>query len=208
MDGWVVARRGQTILGRVVVAKKAGRIKGTSELGVELNRMILVDGQQVAIRSQLMQISGDTSKGRDATAVGTTTGVGAVIGAASADYYHEGTGAAVGAGVGAAVGLAGILLTRGHPTVVPPETSLTFEVRTPITVSTANSGPAFRPVEPGDYAPSDNGRLQRRPRMARSPYGHPSPFYYSYYGPWGYPGPFFIGYSYFGGRFGHHRWHR
>jgi hypothetical protein len=201
VNGWVIARRGQTILGRVVVARKAGRIKGTSELGLELNRMILVDGQQVGIRSQLMQISGDTSKGRDAQAIGTTTGMGAAIGGVA----NGGEGAGIGAAIGAGAGLAGILLTRGHPTVVPPESTLTFEVQTPIAVSTTNSGPAFRPVAPGDYSPSDNGRLQRRPRLARSPYGPPLPYYYSYFGPWGYPGPFFVGYSYFGGGFGHRR---
>ena len=30
VDGWVVARRGQTVLGRIAIAPTAGRIKGTS----------------------------------------------------------------------------------------------------------------------------------------------------------------------------------
>ena len=30
VDGWVVARRGQTVLGRVAVAQKAGRVQGVS----------------------------------------------------------------------------------------------------------------------------------------------------------------------------------
>jgi hypothetical protein len=200
VDGWVVARRGQTVMGRVAMAQKAGRIKGTSRLAVEINKLILVDGQQVAIHTQLLQASGDTSKGRDAQAVGTTTGMGAAIGGVA----NGGEGAGIGAGIGAAAGLAGVLLTRGHPTVIPPETTLTFELSTPIAISTSNSGPAFRPVVPQDYGPADRDRLQRRPgRYAQRPYG-PSPYYYSWFGPWGYPGPFFVGFTYFGGH-GRHR---
>ena len=74
VNGWVVARRGQTVMGRVVVAKKAGRIKGTSQLGVELSELVLVDGQQLPIHSQLLRHSGRTSKGRDTQTAATTTG--------------------------------------------------------------------------------------------------------------------------------------
>jgi hypothetical protein len=202
VDGWVVARRGQTVLGRVAVAKKAGRIKGVSELGVELSFLVLVDGQQLPVRTQLIQDTAGTSKGRDASAVGTTTGVGAVIGAAA----NGGEGAAIGAGAGAAVGLVGVLLTRGRPTILPPETSLTFQLQASLTISTARSRIAFRPVNPQDYGPS---KLERRPHLAGAPYP-PPPYYYGgpYYPyPYYYPGPFFVGF--YGRGFGHHglrRW--
>ena len=61
-DGWVVSRRGQTVLGRVTAAQKAGRVKGVSELGLELSELILVDGHQVSIRTQPGQYSGNTSR--------------------------------------------------------------------------------------------------------------------------------------------------
>jgi hypothetical protein len=205
VDGWVVARRGQTILGRIAVAQKAGRVKGTSQLGIELTKLILVDGQQMSIHTQLMQMSGDTSKGRDAEAAGTTTGMGAAIGAAA----NGGEGAAIGAGIGAAAGIAGVLLTRGRPTVIPPETSLTFELETPIAISTARSGPAFRAVEPADYSPRE-GRLQRRPHLAMAPFAPygPGPYYNPWFGPWGYPAPFYFGFNYFGGRRHFHNFRR
>jgi hypothetical protein len=198
VDGWVVARRGQTVLGRVAVAQKAGRVKGVSQLGVELSKVILVDGQQLAIRSQLLKTSGGTSKGRDAEAAGTATAVGAAIGGTA----HGGEGAGMGAAIGAGAGLAGVLLTRGRPTVIPPETSLTFQLQYPITISTARSGPAFRQVVPEDYNP---GTLRRRSEnLAGVPYGPPPPYYYSpWYGLWGYPGPLFIGFYGYGGGFRH-----
>jgi hypothetical protein len=51
-NGFVVARRGQIISGRVVDAVKAGRVKGTSRLSFELTDLTLVDGQQVPVRTQ------------------------------------------------------------------------------------------------------------------------------------------------------------
>lgn len=201
VDGWVVARRGQTVLGRVVTAQKAGRIKGVSQLGIELSQLVLVDGQQMPIRTQLMQTSGGTSKGRDAQAVGTTTGIGAIIGAAA----DGGKGAAIGVGAGAAAGLAGVLLTRGRATVIPPETSLTFQLEFPVTFTTQRSSPAFRPVNQEDY---DGGRNLRRrtDHFAVPPERHPTLVPYGYH-PWGYyPGPSFFGFSYY--HFGGHRHRR
>jgi hypothetical protein len=200
-DGWVVARHGQTVIGRVAVAKKAGRVKGVSQLGVELSRLILVDGQQLPIHTQLMETFGGTSKGADAEAVGTTTAIGAAIGAAA----HGGEGAGIGAAIGAGAGLAGVLLTRGRPTVLPPETMLTFELQSPVTFSTARSQVAFRPVTQADYNQPAPGLRRRTGHFAPPPY--PPPYYFSdFYYPWGgyfYPGPIFIGYYGFGGGFHH-----
>ncbi len=200
-DGWVVARRGQTVLGRVVTARKAGRIKGTSELGVELGQLVLVDGQQIPIRTQLMQTSAGTAHREEATAVGSSAGLGAIIGAAT----DGGRGAAIGAAAGAGAGLAGILLTRGRPTEIPPETLLTFQLEYPLRISTTRSYVAFRPVAPEDY----EGRrtLQRRTEnFAVAPPRRPPPYWGGYY-PWGhyYPAPVFVGVYHLSRRH-HRRW--
>jgi hypothetical protein len=203
VDGIIVADRGQVIQGRVSEAQKAGRTEGTSRLGLELTDITLVDGHQAPIRTQLVSRNGSTSVGRDAAAIGTTTALGAMIGAAAG----WGRGAAIGAGAGAAAGIAGVMLTRGNPTVVYPEQVLTFQLDTPVTVSTEHAPQAFRDVGPGDYQqPNDEPRMQRRP---------PPPAYYGpgygpgYYGyPYGYPyyyGPS-IGFSFGYGRFHGRRW--
>jgi len=83
-DGFVIARRGQTVAGRVAEAQKAGRRKGTSRLGLELSELSLVDGRQIPVVTQLMEYTGGTSKGRDATAIAGTTALGAAIGGAVA----------------------------------------------------------------------------------------------------------------------------
>ncbi len=73
VNGWVVARRGQTIVGKVKDVRKAGRVKGTSELGVELTDLTVVDGNQGPILTELWKGSGGTSHGQDAATIGTTT---------------------------------------------------------------------------------------------------------------------------------------
>src|ERR1039457_6152621 len=124
VDGVVVAQRGQSVMGRVAEAVKAGRAAGTSHLALQLTGLTLADGTQANIQSQMVDRNGPTSVGRDVAAVATTTGLGAAVG--------WGRGAAIGAGAGAVVGLAGVLLTRGQPTVVYPETLLTFRINTPV----------------------------------------------------------------------------
>jgi len=190
VSGWVVARRGETIIGKVKDVRKAGRIKGTSELGVELTDITIVDGRQLPILTELWKGSGGTSHGQDAGTIATTTGVGAAVGAA-ADW---GRGAAIGAGAGAAAGIAAVLLTRGRPTIVEPETLLTFRLVDPVKIDTTQSQQAFLPVTQQDF---DSGRLGHRggPRVAG---GYPGPYGYpcGYYGPC-YPYPVFG--AYYGG---------
>src|SRR5580765_5315905 len=46
VDGVVVANRNQTVMGRVAEARKAGRVEGTSRLGLQITGITLADGNQ------------------------------------------------------------------------------------------------------------------------------------------------------------------
>jgi len=190
-NGWVVAVRGQIVTGRVALAKKAGRVSGVSQLGVELSELTLVDGQVLPVRTQLLQSSAGTSNGRDAAAVATTTGIGAAIGAAA----EGGEGAAIGAGAGAVAGIIGVLTTRGKPTVIPPEALLTFRLEVPLNISTERSQIAFQPVRPSDYRGDQDAYANPRHRVVPAP-PYPRPYYY-------YPDPWFGWGSYPGLNFGY-----
>jgi hypothetical protein len=210
VDGVVVAQRGQSVMGRVAEAVKAGRAAGTSHLALQLTGLTLADGTQANVQSQLVTRNGETSVGRDVGAVATTTAAGAAIGAA-ADW---GRGAAIGAGAGATAGIIGVLLTRGHPTVVYPETLLTFRVDTPVNVDLTRAPQAFRYVGPDEYDHPMQTTVARRPppRSWYSPYPYYGgyPYYYGGY-PYGYGYPyaygpsFGIGIGIRGGRWGR-RW--
>jgi hypothetical protein len=186
VDGVVVAQRGQTVMGRVAEAEKAGRAKGVSHLALQLTGLNLADGTQANIQSHVVTRNGETSVGRDVAAVGTTTAVGAGVGAVAAG----GMGAGIGAGAGAVAGLAGVLLTRGHPTVVYPETVLTFQLETPVTVDLTRAPQAFRFVGPDDYNHGGPTTTVVR-RAPATVYGGPGfyggydPYYYGY--GYGYP---------------------
>jgi len=204
-NGFVVARRGQIVTGRVVVAQKAGHGK-PSQLGVQLIELTLVDGQILPVNTELTRsyASSNAPPGRTAATVGTTTILGTIIGAAAGG----GTGAAIGAGLGATTGAAIVLSTRGNPTVLRPEALLTFRLDAPLQISTQQSQVAFEPVRQSDYPRGQDQDLYARPRPGRvsGPYG-PSggPAYYTpypyWYGGGYYPFVPYVGfYGYYGGR--------
>jgi hypothetical protein len=200
-DGLLLARRGQTVMGVVSEAKKAGRVQGTSRLGLELTAIGLADGRQLQVKTSLVNRQGNTSYGRDAAAIGATTATGAAIGAA----VNGGVGAGVGAAAGVVASTIGVLLTRGKPTMVYPETPLTFQLQAPLTITNADY--AFQPASQRDY----ETRVAQGP-PPRPGYGPPPPYYYGYPPYYGYPYPYlygpslYFGYGYYGGfhRFG--RW--
>jgi len=207
VDGVVVAQRGQTVYGRVAQAEK---IKGVSHLGVELTGITLADGEQVSIHSQLVSRQGGmTPPGAQAGTIVGTTAAGTAVGAIAAG----GTGAAAGAGIGAAAGIIGVLVTRNHPSVIYPETALTFQTQSPITIATAAAPGAFRFVGPEDYQRPANTQaaprtVVRGPAYGYSPYAY-DPYWYGYgWGPyypyWG-PSLYFGGYWGGGFRGGFHR---
>jgi hypothetical protein len=174
-NGRIIARRGQTVSGVISEAQKAGRVKGVSRLGLELTEIGLADGRQVQVKTRLMERRGETSYGRDAAAIGTTTAAGAAIGAA---VIFDRV-AIAGRNSDVVASTVGVLLTRGRATVVYPEQPLTFRLETSISVDPYDE--AFQYVSQEDYD-------QRPPhRVAQRPYGPPPPYYgypYPYYGGW------------------------
>lgn len=202
VDGWVVARRGQSETGRVSLVKKA-RGSGTSKLGLDLNTLTFVDGQQIPIQTQLIQNTAGSSEGHNAAVVGSTAGIGAVIGAIAGG----GTGAAVGAIAGGAAGIIGVNSAPGRPATVPPESVLSFRLQTSVTISTDKSQLAFHPVSQTDY--DSRAPVNRAPRLngpagpgypAPPPYYFGNPYAYAYPYPYGYyPAPFGLGFGFYGG---------
>jgi hypothetical protein len=205
----LIARRGETVRGVVTEAQKAGRVSGVSHLKLELTEIQLADGRQVQVKTRMIDRRGNTSYGRDAAAIGTTTAVGAAIGAG----VNGGVGAGVGAAAGLVVSTIGVMLTRGRPTIVGPETPLTFSMETPLALDNSQQTLLFASQQ--DYN-AGYGRPPMRPGYgsAYGPgYAAPPPYYGAYYAPaygYGYP---YSPYGYwgpsvyfgFGGRWGYGR---
>jgi hypothetical protein len=130
VDGIAVVPRGTDIYVRLASSKKAGRLKGKSELHLELLKMEF-QGRSYSLYSSTYTVTG-TSKGKEtAKKVGGGAAIGAIIGAIAG----AGAGAAIGAGVGAGTGAVMTTLTKGKQVKIPSEAMLDFELEQPVTVT-------------------------------------------------------------------------
>jgi len=141
VDGRLVIPTGSTVIGTVTESKRAGRVKGTSELNLEFQSLTLRNGVARDLRSRPSsvdgqnvdrtegRINGESNKGGDTATVAKTTAggtiAGTVIGGATG---HTGMGAGVGAAAGAAAGLATIFGSRGKDVTLPRGTTMEMVV--------------------------------------------------------------------------------
>ena len=125
-----MARKGTDVYGRLAEAKEAGHLSGSSELQLELTRMV-ISGQDYPVVSSDYTLKG---KGRGANTA-EKVGGGAVLGAIIGGIAGGGKGAAIGAGAGSAAGAGVQVLTRGQQVKVPSETLLEFRLQQPVTVT-------------------------------------------------------------------------
>ena len=119
---------GATVDGRVTRVKRAGKVKGTSELQLEFESIHMPDGSTSGFKADVVELvdmghrddagtvdSEGGVKGRsttkdDISRVGASTGIGAIIGA----VVGGGKGAAIGAAIGGAVGTTSVFTKRGQ----------------------------------------------------------------------------------------------
>jgi hypothetical protein len=125
-----IVPKGTDVYLALVQAKSAGKIKGQSELHVELDHMEL-NGKSYPMRSSVVQQTGSSRGKQTAKRVGIGAGIGAAIGAIAGG----GKGAAIGAGVGAGSGAAVQIFTKGQQVVIPSETALSFELQEPVSIT-------------------------------------------------------------------------
>ena len=130
VNGTLVARKGTDVYGRLANAKGAGRLAGSSELQLELTRMV-INGQDYPVVSSDYTMKGKGRGANTAEKVGGGAALGAIIGAIAGG----GKGAAIGAGAGSAAGAGVNVVTRGQQVKVPSETLLEFRLQQPVTVT-------------------------------------------------------------------------
>jgi hypothetical protein len=122
-----VAPTGSKVDGRVVEVDKGGRIKGKANLTIELTSLTIGDGRKVEIVTSPVNTEADANKKKDAAKVGIGAGAGAAVGAIAGGGQGAAIGALVGGGAGAVM--------RGEAAVIPAETLIGFELRSPITIT-------------------------------------------------------------------------
>jgi hypothetical protein len=124
-EGNVVIPRGSNAQVVIKSATKGGKIKGASDLVLDM-KSVSIEGQQYRLDTADL-----TQKGRDGIGINKRTGEfaggGAAIGAIIGAIAGGGKGAAIGAGAGAGAGTVGQIVTKGS-IKIPAETILTFKL--------------------------------------------------------------------------------
>jgi len=125
---------GSYVQGEILEAKRPGKVKGTGEIRLRLDTMVLPNGYTVDFNAiptnagtgandptdKEGKIHGDSDKGRDVGTIAGTAGTGAIIGAVTSGAKGPG----IGSGIGGAVGVAAVLLTRGPELELPRGTTV------------------------------------------------------------------------------------
>ena len=134
-DGNVVIPRESNAQIVIKSASKGGKIRGASDLVLDL-KSITVEGQEYLVSTTDLQQQGKSGFGLNKR-TGEYTGGGAAIGAIIGAIAGGGKGAAIGAGAGAGGGALTQVLTKGGAIQVPAETVLTFKLDMPVRVVAA-----------------------------------------------------------------------
>jgi hypothetical protein len=130
LHGHTVIPAGSTVTGKIVQAKQGGKIKGGSELALQL-ATVHVHGVSYPITTD--QYSQEAKgKGKRTTAMGAGgAGLGAVIGGIAGG----GKGAAIGAVAGGGAGVAGSAMTGNKELTIPAESVLSFTLSQALKIS-------------------------------------------------------------------------
>ena len=134
MNDETVIPSGADVVGRVVDVKSAGRFAGNSALKLELNALS-VNGKTYNIQTSQWSREGK-GEGKN-TAI--KTGGGAAVGAVIGGLAGGGKGAAIGSVAGAGAGAGASAAKKGEQIKLAPESSLSFLLINPLTVSQQSS---------------------------------------------------------------------
>jgi hypothetical protein len=126
-DNVVVARRGTPVYGVLATASSAGKMKGSSELGLELTD-IVINGTSYPLMTSTYEIEGKGEGSNTAKKVFGGAGLGALIGGLAGGGKGAGIGALAGAGAGTAVAAT----KKGQQLQIPSESLLEFRLEQPV----------------------------------------------------------------------------
>jgi hypothetical protein len=122
-DGRVLLPAGTEVLGRVTVAQRSGRVKGRARLVMEFDE-VRDGGSSYRVEASPVDVTAESSKGKDAKIAGGAAAAGAVIGAITGG----GKGALKGTAIGGAAGGAAVLATRGKEVELESGTRVTVKL--------------------------------------------------------------------------------
>jgi hypothetical protein len=128
-DNVIVARRGTPVYGVLGSASSAGKMKGSSELGLELTE-IVIKGTSYPLLTSTYEIQGKGEGSNTTKKVVGGAGLGALIGGIAGGGKGAGIGVLAGAGAGTAISAT----KKGQQLSIPSESLLEFRLIQPVTL--------------------------------------------------------------------------
>jgi len=125
----VVVPRGANAYVKLVGARSAGRVKGRSELELQLERMV-VGNHSYLVASNVVAFRGKSESKK----TGKNAGIGALAGGGLGALFGGGKGAAIGAGVGAGAGVATNAAKKGEQVRIGSESVVRFRLSAPLRI--------------------------------------------------------------------------
>jgi hypothetical protein len=127
-----VAPKGTALYGVLAQASSSGRLKGSSQLVLELTD-IVINGTTYPLLTSTYEVKGKGEGGNTAKKVVGGAGLGALIGGIAGGGKGAGIGALAGAGAGTAISAA----KKGEQISIPSETLLEFRLQQPVSLPVA-----------------------------------------------------------------------
>ncbi len=131
VDGKLVARKGDRVIGHLEGVDPGGRVKGRAEMTLRWERIVAGENS-ISLATNPITIQAESGTTKDAKTVGVAAGIGAAIGAIAGGKK----GAAIGAAIGGGAGTAKVLTSRGEDASVEKEQLLSFRLEKDVEVLT------------------------------------------------------------------------
>jgi hypothetical protein len=166
LDNETIVPKNADVFVKLVSVESAGKLSGTSQLQVQLDR-IEVDKKFYEVVSNKYLQSG-ASQGEKAAR---NVGVGAAVGAVLGGILGGKKGAVIGAGAG---GGGGAVLSNGEQVHIDSETQLVFRLDNPLEVTITRTPSVPTPVRRSPYDAAGPAKLAPPSRVNASPRNEPS----------------------------------
>ena len=129
MGNRTIVPRGATAYVKLVDVSSAGRVKGRSELKLQLER-IVVGNHSYVVASNIVAFRGKSESKK----TGKSAGIGALAGGGLGALLGGGKGAAIGAAVGAGAGVATNAAKKGEQVRIGSESLVRFQLSAPLRI--------------------------------------------------------------------------
>ena len=134
VDGKTIIPRRSDVFVKVVEVQQAGKLKGQSELQVQLDRLF-IGKQSYVVTSNTFTQTGE-SEGKKAAR---NVGIGAAVGGVLGGIFGGTKGAVIGAGAG---GGGGAVITKPEPIRINSETQMVFKLDNPLDITISTGAPS------------------------------------------------------------------